>query len=364
VRPVGDAFFNDITRGYQQVAAFGDVSFDLVPRRLTLSLGTRFYSMDTYLLGSKNSVYGCRNTLPGSCSGPFSESFDALGLRETFTGHKSKATLSWKFWDRELLYATYSEGFRPGGFNIGTGVITANSPLNGIFTVPKSYSPDTLKNYEIGWKTSWFERRLQFDGAIYQDDWYDVQVSITDPLLYGNLNFTINGPHYRVRGGEGNLQFLATDGLTLISSLAWNSSSQRNAPSVIGDNGVPVSLVPTAGIGSSLAQSPAFQGNLRIRYEIPFAGSTAYAQVGGQHTDHSWASILTQGAFEPQRQGQAPYSTCDVAVGVRRNSWSVEAFGENVTDTRAQLYVNGFQFVQQVVTNRPRTLGARMSFQF
>jgi outer membrane receptor protein involved in Fe transport len=364
VRPTGDAFFNDITRGYKQKAAFGDFSFDLLPKRLTLSLGTRFYSMDTYLLGSKNSVYGCRNTLPGTCSGPFSESFDALGLRETFTGHKSKATLSWKIDERALLYATYSEGFRPGGFNTGTGVITGNSPLNGVFTVPKSYSPDTLKNYELGWKTSWLDRRLQVDGAIYQEDWYDVQVSITDPLLYGNLNFTINGPHYRVRGGEGDIQFLVTDGLTLTSSFAWNSSSQRNAPSVIDDSGKPVALVPTAGIGSTLAQSPAFQGNLRLRYEIPFDRYLGYLQVGGQHTDHSYSSILTAGNFEPQRQNQNPYSTCDISLGVKKDPWLIEAYGENITDTRAQLYVNGFQFVQQVVTNRPRTLGARMSLKF
>jgi iron complex outermembrane recepter protein len=364
VRPVGDAFFNDITRGYKQKAAFGDFSFDIIPKRLTLSLGTRFYSMDTFLLGSKNSVYGCRNTAPGTCSGPDSEGFNALGLQQTFSGHKSKANLSWKINDQALVYATYSEGFRPGGFNTGTGVITANSPLNGIFTVPKSYSPDTLENKEIGWKTTWFDHRVQFNGAIYQEDWYNVQVSITDPLLYGNLNFTTNGPHYRVRGAEGDVVVLATERLTVNSSFAWNSSSQQNAPSLIGNNGVAVSLVPTAGIGSTLAQSPAFQGNIRARYEVPVNDYVGYAQIGGQHTDHSYASILTAGAFESQRQNQDPYTTYDGSLGVKKNPWMVEFYGENLTDARAQLYVNGFQFVQQVVTNRPRTLGVRMSYKF
>jgi len=316
------------------------------------------------LLGSKNSVYGCRDTAPGSCSGPFSESFDALGLRETFTGHKNKVNLSWKITDDVLVYATYSEGFRPGGFNTGTGVITGNSPLNGIFTVPKSYAPDTLENKEIGWKTTWFDHRLQFNGAIYQEDWYNVQVSVTDPLLYGNLNFSINGPHYRVRGAEGDLIFRVTDALTVNSSFAWNSSSQQNAPSVIGNNGVAVSLVPTAGIGSTLAQSPPFQGNIRARYEIPFNTYVGYAQVGAQHTAHSYASILDAGAFEPQRQNQEPYTTYDGFLGLKKDAWGVELYGENLTDTRAQLYVNGFQFVQQVVTNRPRTLGMRMSYKF
>jgi iron complex outermembrane receptor protein len=364
VRPVGDGFFNDITRGYKQKAAFGDFSFDIIPKHLTLSVGTRFYSMDTYLLGSKNSVYGCRGAPPGTCSGPASGSLDALGLRETFTGHKSKVTLNWKITDNALLYATYSEGFRPGGFNIGTGVITANSPLNGIFTVPKSYAPDTLKNKEIGWKSTWFDRRLQFNGAIYQEDWYDVQVSVTDPTLYGNLNFSVNGPHYRVRGAEGDLSFRVTEALTINSTFAWNSSSQQNAPSLVGNDGVVVSLVPTAGIGSTLAQSPPFQGNIRARYEIPFSGYVGYGQIGGQHTAHSYSSILTAGAYLPQRQPQDPYSTYDASLGVKKDAWVAELYGENLTDTRAQLYINVFQFVRSVDVNRPRTIGLRMSYKF
>ena len=61
VRPAGDVFFDDITRGYKQKAAFGELAFDLIPKQLTLSVGTRLYSMNTYELGSANSGYGCRN---------------------------------------------------------------------------------------------------------------------------------------------------------------------------------------------------------------------------------------------------------------------------------------------------------------
>ena len=358
VRPPGDGFFNDITRGYKQKAAFGDFSFDIIPKQLTLSAGIRFYSMDTFLRGSKNSVYGCRGTAPGTCADPpFSENFDELGLRETFSGHKSKLNLSWKINEDALLYATYSEGFRPGGFNTGTGL------TSGTFVVPKAYDPDTLKNKEVGWKTTWFDRHLQFNGAVYQEDWYNVQVSITDPADYGNLNFTVNGPHYRVRGVEGDLIYRVTAALTLNSSFAWNSSAQQNVPSFVDGNATRV-LVPTSGLGSTLAQSPPFQGNIRARYEVPFNGYTGYAQLGAQHTAHSYASILNAGAFEPQRQNQQPYSTYDAFLGVKKDAWGLEAFGENLTDTRAQLYVNGFQFVQQVVTNRPRTVGIRMSYKF
>ena len=42
----------------------------------------------------------------------------------------------------------------------------------------------------------------------------------------------------------------------------------------------------------------------------------------------------------------------------------MEFYGENLTDTRAQLYVNGFDFVHLVTVNRPRTLGLRLAYKF
>jgi hypothetical protein len=43
---------------------------------------------------------------------------------------------------------------------------------------------------------------------------------LADPTLYGNLNFSVNGPHYRVRGAEGDVIFRVTEALTVNSSFA------------------------------------------------------------------------------------------------------------------------------------------------
>src|SRR6202000_1231526 len=126
---------------------------------------------------------------------PFNES-------QVNPGHKSKVTLSWKPLSDLMVYATYSEGFRPGGFNRGMGILSTSSPLYGKFTIPAFYNSDQLKNYEIGWKSAWFEHRLQFNGAVYQENWSNVQLGIYDPTLYGNAEFIVNGPNYRVRGVE------------------------------------------------------------------------------------------------------------------------------------------------------------------
>jgi iron complex outermembrane receptor protein len=372
IRAPGVVFFNDITRGYKQKAAFGELAFDLVPKALTLTLGTRFYRMDNYEKGSKNSAAGCRGVAADACARPSSENLDIVTfadgstgpLRSISSGHKNRANLTYRPADGVMVYATYSEGFRPGGFNRGQGIIPKSSPLFGKFVLPFKFDTDTLRNYEVGWKTTWFDRHLQFNGAVYKEKWSNVQMEIFAPTLYGNNAFTANGPDYEVRGLESEVILRASEHLTVSSSVAWNHSEQVNLPQLLGNDGKPVDLFPTAGLGSPLAQAPPFQGNLRIRYEAEVDNYSWHAQVAGQHTAHSYAQTITLGGFEPPNQPQNPYTTYDAALGVVNNMWAIELYGQNLTDTRAQLYVNGFDFVHLVTPNRPRTFGLRVSYHF
>jgi iron complex outermembrane recepter protein len=359
-RVAGTAFLSDITRGYKQDAIFGEVAFDFVPHSLTMTVGTRFFRFDNYDRGQSDSVYGCRNINP--CAPP-NGIFDLFNFSQTNSGHKSKVNLSWKPLDNVMVYATYSEGFRPGGFNQGVGLIPPSSPLYGKFSVPRFYDSDTLKNYEIGWKTQLFDRRLQFNGAVYDEEWSNVQLQIYDAELYGNSGFTVNGPNYRVRGVEGDVVFRVTDQLTLNSSFAWNRSDQVNEPSLVA-NGTTISLFPTRGVGSPLANAPPFQGNLRLRYEVPMFNYLWHVQAGAQHTDHSYADVINIGTIAPPDYELAPYTTYDAAAGVAKDAWSAEFFGENLTDTRAQLFISSASFQTLTTTNRPRVMGVRFSYKF
>jgi len=51
----------------------------------------------------------------------------------------------------------------------------------GVFKVNVAYDPDTLTNNEIGWKTQWLDHRLQFNGAVYQEDWKKRSDLLFDP---------------------------------------------------------------------------------------------------------------------------------------------------------------------------------------
>jgi outer membrane receptor protein involved in Fe transport len=396
VRPLGDGYFNDITRGYTQKAAYASVDFELVPRALTLTAGTRYFSTNTTEVGSVVGSFGCgliNNSdppVPNPCLNHSNfTNLNALGLDRTYSGFKSRANVSWKVNEDALLYYTWSQGFRSGGFNRGSGP-PGYSPLypgsfswqgqansNGGWRAPLAFAPDGLANNEVGWKTRWLDRRLQWNGTLYQEDWKHAQIGAFDAELLGGA--VINGGNYRVRGVETSIVSRIAGGLILEGGAAWNHSELVKEASFFWADGKPIdfnslqtfsgqSLANPAGtLGSPLAGAPAFQGNIRARYEIALNGYEAFAQLGVVYQSHSLATtdqlgLDLQGNFVAYHL--PPFTTYDSALGVGKEAWLVQLYGENLTDTRAQLYANYSLNYKAITVNRPRTIGLRFSYKF
>jgi len=395
VRPPGDAFFNDITRGYNQKAAYASVDYDLIPHTLSLTAGTRYYSTNTWEVGSTVSIFGCSTfynppgSVPNPCVNRDFLNLNVLGLDRTYSGFRSRANLSWKITDDALLYYTWAQGFRPGGFNRGLtpaynsplspgpGSWQAQATLHGGWFAPLAYSPDTLTSNELGWKSTWWDQRLQWNGSLYQEDWYNAQISSFDGQLFGLTAF--NTGDYRVRGLEISGGALLAAGLTAELGAAWNHSALVRQPTFLWEDGTPIdfgSLKTAAGaqlsnpagaIGSPLAGAPPFQGYLRLRYDVPVNGYDAFAQLGAVHQSHSIASndwLATDLQGNSIAYDLPPFTTYDAALGVGKDAWLVQLYGENLTDTRAELYENSREYYRAITVNRPRTIGLRFSYRF
>jgi outer membrane receptor protein involved in Fe transport len=385
VRNPDDAFFDDVQRGYKQTAVFGSVSYDLIPNALTLTAGTRWYHYDEHDYGGDVGSFYCKyydGAVPSSfapCSltnyngygpgGPYGTNLNnQVPDTATASGFRSRANVTWKITPDAMVYYTWSQGYRPGGFNRGQ-----SSHLNGPdgqpqYITPVVWQPDTLVNNEVGWKTEWLNHRLQFNGSVYQEDWKNVQIGIDDPQGgLGNLAFFTNGPSYRVRGFEPTITAIVTDGLTVAAAADWNSSSQTNSPFLVNNNpksatfGQPITSIPNpfGPLGSPLANSPPFQANIRIRYEFPLASYKAFVQVSGQHTDHSFTNTGYVEAYT-----LPAYSTMDAACGISKGNWYLIAYGQNLTDNEAYVSENNSQFILTQVPLRPRVLGLRVGYNF
>ena len=383
LRPDNESYFDDIIRGFRQKAVFGSADFEIIPKTLTATVGTRYYRLNTTEVGFSAGSFGCfvpagSVAPPAPCTGnqpPFSPRYDfsnnetSDNLNVTYSGFRSRANLSWKVTDDVLVYYTWSQGYRPGGFNRGAQQRTP-AGANYTYQEPQAFTPDTLTNNEVGWKTQWFDHRLEFNGAVYQEDWKNVQTELFESCCFGNLSFVVNGPNYRVRGVETQAIARPLHGLTVTAAAAWNSSSLVSESPLTDINGKPITDprigLPFGAIGSPLAQSPPFQGTLRVRYEFPINEYHAWVQVGGQHQAHSISA--TSRTSVPNQPGYAydepGFTTYDASIGAARDAWSVNIYGENITDVRADLYENPNQFVDAKTVNRPRTGGLRFTYKF
>ena len=399
VRPLGDGFFDDITRGYNQKAAYVSVDYDLIPQFLAVTVGTRYSNTDTSQVGSVVGSFTCRrydNPVPGPVPDPCVNRYDyvnlnQLGLTRAYSGFTSRANLSWKITGDTLVYYTWSQGFRAGTFNRSIFTPTGDSPLfpgtasyqaqayaHRGWTAPLSSAPDTLVNNEIGWKTSWRGDTLQWNGAAYQEDWDHAQTSPTDPLFFGSGGATINGGKYRVRGVETSAVARAGGGFTLDIGAVWNHSALIKQGTFYWADGTAINfdtlrtangariVNPTGSLGSELAGAPPFQGNIRARYERDIGDYHSFAQVGVLHQSHSLATTdevtLLQGSAAAYEL--PAFTTVDGALGTGKGEWLAQFYITNLTDARAQLWENVSLGYQAITVNRPRTMGMRFSYKF
>ena len=396
-------FRNDIRRTDEQLGFFGEVNFDLIPDTLTLTFGTRWYDIDVDFEGSANASF-CNSFQPdadafgtdisdlyngdglytfiGDCnrSGNLPLTFDindnqtpaeilaaliaagdtsatlaqatqvfnALRAPDTAStdGFIFKGNVSFTPIDGVLLYATYSEGFRPGLLNRPGG---AQGP-NG-FTVPFELETDEVKNYEIGWKTNLFDNQLQFNGSAFFVDIERLQTTIFDPSIT-NLFFSDNAANAEVYGVEGNF---------IVAPAGIPGLTVAGAFSVL-DTEITEVLTPTGDVtaGDELAFAPTFQGNIRARYEWDVGSAyTAHLQSQSVYSGSSRSDIIDINAAKVDA-----WTTISVSAGLSAERWSMEIFAENLGDTYGELANNFINDRERVTPLRPRTIGVRVGMQY
>ncbi len=395
------AFGQDIQRGYKQYAAFGSVDFDILPN-LTITAGTRYYNYQNYQRGSVYSSFSASCYQAPVCV--TGSNLDALNLKSKYTGFKSKGTITWKPKDGTMVYATFSQGFRPGAFNRGPSA-RVNDPIRpGVkqLLVPAAYAPDNLTNYEMGVKTDLFDRKVTFNASAYYMEWKDTQIGFFNPAAgFGNTAFGTNGPTYHIKGASAQIVARPAGGLTVQGSATYNDSKQANAPCFIANNPAASSFgkcitqvlvggvvkpvqSPFGDIGGITPFSPHFQGNVRVRYEFDGPASAQWFVAAGVNYTSSMynqpatypsgnvagnGSVLgPNGIIVPAttvlRYKMPGYALTDAQIGFTREDWTVTVFGDNLFNSDASTFTNSSQYIKTSTIVRPRTYGLKISTKF
>ncbi len=395
VRNDNTAFGEDAQRGYKQTALFTSVDYDLIPKVLTLTGGTRWYRYTEYETGS---VYatgsGCVNVPNGQCSGG-QTNINAEGLNATYSGFRSRGNLTWHITPDTMAYYTYSQGFRPGAFNRSqrnkATILDASGNVVPQYRTPAGYAPDSLTNQEIGIKSEFLDHRVLVNASAYHMTWNDVQLLFYNPVSLGNTTFGVNGPQYNVDGLELQLTAKVTEGLTLMGSGSWNRARQKTSPCLQSNIaasptfGQCITQTYSKGAGANVpfqnpfgavdtvpAFSPSNEFNLRARYDWSFSDYKAYAWVGANHVGSMFNQPATYTDGNTQtipsttflRYEQPAYTTYDAAFAIAKDNWSVQVFGNNLSNSDASLFTSSAQFIKSEVPLRPRVLGVTLGYKF
>ena len=80
------------------------------------------------------------------------------------------------------------------------------------------YQADYLKNYELGWKTQWFDNKVRWNGAMFLENWDDFQFSFLGP---NSLTIIENGGNARIKGIENEIEFVPTSAVTLSTNFTF-----------------------------------------------------------------------------------------------------------------------------------------------
>ena len=409
------SFANDITHKIEQIAVFGQMEYDITDT-LTASLGARWYQIDDIYTGSTTTVDVTRRVKafgsmdpdelaavgldPAAVAAAIASGqleVDKLGADGVLTVDDTifKFGLDWKMSDDIMFFANYSEGFRPPVTNrVGGGLSNNQSGAFEGFRIPVYSTTDTLDNYEVGMKGDFLDGIVRINATAYYSEITDLQTSRFDPTNISFLVFTDNVGDAEITGLDADITWLATDDLVVNAAFSViDTELTRVNPELEGI---------AAGVGSELPYTATFSGNINARYYFELDGgqqgfvnaSVAYtgdrlagmvmdAYVMEDATRHIYGmgsglkiedeAAVYEGAtftdadgnaFRGGRYVQESYVISNVSVGMSDDSWKVELFIDNLFDESAILNIDTQQFTPKVVTNRPRTMGVRFSFDY
>ncbi|MGM9484551.1 TonB-dependent receptor [Roseateles sp. NT4] len=312
---------------YRERALYGDLTWNIDPT-WSLTLGAR--------VAKNEQVYTVYVNEQLNSSAPSDD-----------TAKTYLATLRYALDKTSNLYFRAASGYRPGGPN--SPAIDANGQV--IPGTPMTFGHDTLWSYELGYKADLLDKRLNFEAAVFNIDWKDLQ----QPKAVGASTIVVNAGKARVRGLELAAHYKLDAHWNLDGSLAWTDPKLTEGSEALGPS------------GSRLPNTAKLAFTLGARYAFDLAGNPSYAGLNVRRVGQRNAGYASAGSSVPNFS-QPAYTLVDAQWGLEMGRWQLATFVRNLTDKRAivaaDTALTAFGLPLNVTTVAPRTVGANLTFNF
>lgn len=333
-----------------QLAGFGDVSYQLTGK-LKVSAGVR---------GSKLKDHYTRDAI-----GPLYGGELRYDLRHSDTAVTPKFNVSWQARPDTMLYATVSEGVRPGGVNRSAfplpACLAAVNEL-GLSDFPKSYNLDKLWNYEVGAKGKLFGGKVRYEGSLFYDRWHNIQRLVAPPECDGST-FTANLGDATSKGFDLSVYAQFTHELSLNLQVAYTDA--KFTKTVEAGNTFYVNAGDTLDITPWVVTATG-------RYERPlWEGVTGYFQ--GQYqlrsTNHGRTEVQDplDSVFDPDIPIGQGWQQVNLRTGVLVKGFDISLYVDNLNNAHPRTHPFHAEagdplFLDRTI--RPRTIGATATYNF
>ncbi|MBV2150135.1 TonB-dependent receptor [Sphingobium sp. AS12] len=283
----------------ESYAAYGQVTWTIVPR-LSLTAGLRYTHERRAFTPDQIYLTDFMGLPAGARVLPFEE--NAIKANEW----TPLATLSYKLAEDVMAYATFSRGFKSGGFVQRNVLPLAAAP---------SYDPEFVNNYEIGLKSSWLDNRLRFNAALFRMDYSDMQVTVLD----GVAPQVRNAASARINGAEAEIALAPVPGLLIEGSLGYLDAKYTQ----IGPTAIEVSL------DSKFPFVPKWTASIGAQYALDLGIGTLTTR-----TDLAYRSRTFFDAANVPLASQDGYATLNLSASFATSDghWQITVAGTNLTD--------------------------------
>jgi iron complex outermembrane receptor protein len=361
-------------------AVYGHIEWSFTDK-LRLTVGARYTEEDRDWSGctfsaSDNSLGAFTNTLfgttlqAGDCGtiddDPNSPTyvFDLLGTAnandafhvysDTVSSENlmGKLGLDFQLNDDILLYASWSKGFKSGGFNGANSNTTLQL---------QPYTEEELTAIEIGSKTTLLDGSMQLNASAFFYDYKDKQEQNTAVAFVGNISGLSNIPESRINGAELELQWAPLDGLNINAGVAYLDTLIEKWDATDANLSAWPTVVTFDASGLELAQAPEWSYNAMVSYGWEVADGL-YLEAGA---DLNYKDS-TSGGTQPSDATES-YTVYNARVSISDSSetWKAQLWSRNLTDE--YYYPSAFTggngpFVRSVAM--PRTVGITVDYNF